>query len=340
MSFREIRQFIEIIRTLGYPQAIGLDSFDTPNFGLMAQLLQWLTNLYDPDIVVIPDLTGEHGRVEFIRSICQQMAIRSGIRLNSRKLYASDRQSVRELLKVASPIYHGLIACETPHKSSKSFNMSVPSSAVRINKFCGTVPKHAVDLYDQLDKELMIRDNRTLVLSRVPPLADIEKEVLAAVDGASTRYETLSADLKRLAEDEASLKSKINQRKNEFERQSKRLLSVQTIRPAFMDDYEELEKEIQDLFKDYSQQYRNVDYYEHELSIISEKQKEDAVENEKKIGKIKDKWANNLADNLVNSYKLGQKNPDPDLSKIGVSDNGDDIADLNAGGVDDSDSGF
>ena len=42
----------------------------------------------------------------------------------------------------------------------------------------------------------------------------------------------------------------------------------------------------------------------------------------------------------MNSYKLGQKNPDPDLSKIGVSDNGDDIADLNAGALDDSDSGF
>ena len=103
-----MRQFTEIVRILGYQHSIGIDSFDSPNFALMADLLLWLAKLYDPEIVVLSELTNEHGRVEYVRSIVQQLATRSGIRLNPRKLYAADRFAVRELLKIAAPIYRGI----------------------------------------------------------------------------------------------------------------------------------------------------------------------------------------------------------------------------------------
>lgn len=318
MTYREVRQFTQIIRTLGCPIPVGIDSFDTPNFGLMAQLLQWLTGLYDSDIVIIPELSNEHGRVEFVRSIVQQMAIRSGIRLNPRKLYTSDRFAVRELLKIAAPIYRGITTSDIPE--DKNAAKAKPPSASKISQLSATVPKHSVDLYDQLEKELMIRETRSKILSTMPPLDEVERNVITAVDGAAARLEQLTKELDRLNSDEDTLRSKIKQRKHELERQSKRLMSVQTIRPAFMEEYEGLEQELQELFKIHFQHYRNVDFYEHELQKAAEKQKLKRAETDRAIGKMKKKVSKTIVDNVQKSFKMGIDN----LSG-GVLESGDDL---------------
>jgi len=301
MTFRELRQFVEIMRTLGCPTPVGIDSFDSPNFGLMAQLLQWLATLYDPDVVNTSELSSEHGRVDFVRGIVHHMATRSGIRLNPRKLYASDRFAVRELMKIAAPIYRGITSADAPEEAAAK---GKPPSAARISQLSATVPRHSVELFDQLEKELMIRDTRARVLSTMPPLDEVEKSVLAAVDGAATRLETLTRELDKLNNDEDTLRSKIKQRKHELERQSKRLMSVQTIRPAFMEEYEVLESELQQLFKVHFQHYRNVDFYEHELQKAAEKQKVKNAENERAIGKMKRKVSKTIVSSVQQSFGL------------------------------------
>ena len=330
MTYREVRQFAEIVRTLGCPIPVGLDSFDTPNFGLMAQLLQWLSGLYDPDIVIIPELSNEHGRVEFVKGIVQQMAIRSGIRLNPRKLYASDRFAVRELLKVAAPIYRGITSSDIP--GDKAGTRTKAPSAAKISQLSATVPKHAVELYDQLEKELMIRETRTKILSTMPPLDEVEKNVVAAVDGASTRLETLTKELDKLNSDEDTLRSKIKQRKHELERQSKRLMSVITIRPAFMDEYEALEQELQELFKIHFQHYRNVDFYEHELQKQNEKRRKFIEAQEKKNKKEQAKAKERIAETLKESFNTPNMHGD-------TLSSGDDLG-LGGGADDDTDNSF
>lgn len=327
-----MKQFAEIVRTLGFPAGVGIDSFDTPNFGLMAQLLQWLASLYDPDVVVLPDLSSEHGRVDFVRNVVQQMAVRSGIRLNPRKLYASDRFAVRELLKIAAPIYRGITAGDTLTESGDS--TTKPPSAARISQLSATVPKHSVDLFDQLDREVMIREQRTKVLSGMPPLDEVEKNVLSAVDNAGTRLETLTKELDKLNSDEDTLRSKIKQRRHELERQSKRLMSVHAIRPAFMDEYEALEQELQYLFKAHFQHYRNVDFYEHELQKAAENQEQRNEQSDKAIKKMKKKVSKTIVGNVQQSFGL---NMGTDQYRGGLGlDAGDDIGGAEASGSDDS----
>ncbi|EAY18646.1 clusterin associated protein, putative [Trichomonas vaginalis G3] len=301
MTYRELRQFTEIVRILGYPHPVGIDSFDTPNFGLMANLLHWLATLYDPEIVILAELSNEHGRVEFVRGIVQQMAIKSGIRLNPRKLYASDRFAVRELLKIAVPIYRG-ISSSGRLADTKTTSFPKNQNTQKISQLSATVPRHSVELYDQLDKEVQIRETRTKILSTVPSLDEVEKSVLESVDGAAARLEQLTKELDRLNSDEDALNTKIKQRKHEYERQSKRLMSVQTIRPAYMEEYEMLEQELGELFKTYFQHYRNVDYFEKEISKQAEKVKKnnEAYQSRysKKIGKSQEVLISDLKDSF------------------------------------------
>jgi clusterin-associated protein 1 len=42
MSYRELRNFTEMMRALGYPRLISVDNFRTPNFVLVADVLDWM----------------------------------------------------------------------------------------------------------------------------------------------------------------------------------------------------------------------------------------------------------------------------------------------------------
>ena len=108
MSFRELRNFTEMMRTLGFPQLISVDNFRKPNFPLVAECLDFLVHRYDPHLSVTEHIDTEDDRVEFINSICNAMRQKAGLRLNAKKLYASDGHAVRELSKVARLLYEWL----------------------------------------------------------------------------------------------------------------------------------------------------------------------------------------------------------------------------------------
>uniref|UniRef100_A0A8D0TV94 CLUAP1 n=1 Tax=Sus scrofa TaxID=9823 RepID=A0A8D0TV94_PIG len=42
MSFRDLRNFTEMMRALGYPRHISMENFRTPNFDLVSEVLLWL----------------------------------------------------------------------------------------------------------------------------------------------------------------------------------------------------------------------------------------------------------------------------------------------------------
>lgn len=75
--------------------------------------------------------------------------------------------------------------------------------------------------------------------------------------------------LAELENDEHSLTEKIRKRTVELERIEKRLRGIQVVRPAYMDEYERLEEEMQILYSDYVSKYRNLHYLERDLEAFS-----------------------------------------------------------------------
>ncbi|NXU95140.1 CLUA1 protein, partial [Xiphorhynchus elegans] len=68
--------------------------------------------------------------------------------------------------------------------------------------------------------------------------------------------------LNNVALDEASLEAKIEKRKLELERSQKRLQTLQSVRPAFMDEYEKIEEQLQKQYSSYLEKFRNLTYME------------------------------------------------------------------------------
>ena len=98
---------------------------------------------------------------------------------------------------------------------------------------------------------------------------EVERFELALADataGAKERAAALEREAAELGEDERALAGKLKKRRGELERAQKRLASLHSVRPAFMDDYERLEVELGKEYEAYIVKYRNLDALQRELS--------------------------------------------------------------------------
>eukprot|EP00039_Didymoeca_costata_P030796 m.31400 g.31400 ORF g.31400 m.31400 type:complete len:117 (-) comp8313_c0_seq2:1304-1654(-) len=100
MSYRDVRNLLEYVRALGFPRHISMESFREPNFSLVAEILTWLVERYDPNSTIPTDIDTEQDRVLFIKAVAQFMATQASISLNTKKIYRADGHAVKELLKV------------------------------------------------------------------------------------------------------------------------------------------------------------------------------------------------------------------------------------------------
>ena len=100
------------MQILRYPAIISIESFTFPNFKLVADILYWLVQRYDPSIAihahVHSSIDTERDRVQFISGIVNDFYDSSNCRLDAKRLYASDGRAVRELLKIANLLVHAV----------------------------------------------------------------------------------------------------------------------------------------------------------------------------------------------------------------------------------------
>ena len=81
---------------------------------------------------------------------------------------------------------------------------------------------------------------------------------------------------KELEIDERDLAEKIRKKSQDLEQSQKRLKSLKNVRPAFMDEYEKLEMELQDHYNVYLERFRNLHYLQKELEMC-EKEESDKL---------------------------------------------------------------
>jgi hypothetical protein len=79
--------------------------------------------------------------------------------------------------------------------------------------------------------------------------AQVERFIRASIKSAEENMASKSQLMHDLKSDEQMLEKKIQKKGAELDRNKKRLMSLQTVRPAFMDEYENMEADLQDMFR-------------------------------------------------------------------------------------------
>jgi clusterin-associated protein 1 len=108
MSYRELRQFTEMLRALGYKRTVSMDNFRTPNFELVADILSWLLKRYDPQCDLPETFAYDQDRIQLMKQAQVIMLSKGRIKIHAKRMYQADGYAVKELLKIASVLYSSM----------------------------------------------------------------------------------------------------------------------------------------------------------------------------------------------------------------------------------------
>lgn len=282
MSYRDIKNFCEMTRVLGYPRLISVENFRQPNFPLLAELLKWLVKRYDPHTDIPTETDTESDRIIFVKSVAQFMATKAHIKLNTKKLYQADGYVVKELLKMTSVLYNALKLNHDENADDMlNTNMSMTfdiSSQIgdlrRARELASEITTKGATIYDLLNREVDLREMRTYTINRNLELSDVEKGIRDAIKACQREGEKTATMLENIHLDEKNLDEKIEKKRLDYERNLKRLRTLKDVRPAFMDEYESLEKELEILYEQYLVKFRIQSYLEQQLDEYNQTEQE------------------------------------------------------------------
>lgn len=304
MSYRELRNLTETMRALGYPRLISVDNFRTPNFVLVADLLDWMVKRYDPEIHVSEEIDTEDDRVEFLTGIAQAMAAKAKIKLNTKRLYAADGRAVKELLKIAEMLYSASransVTVEEDAGDADSGGLPLQLKNIKGARALATeITERGARLFDLLGKERDVRVERSRALRFLDAISGnldstaehqyVEKSARDLVAGLKEGMEEMKKQCRDLEADEKGLDAKIKRKQAELERHEKRLKSLASVRPAFMDEYERLEKDLVKHYEGYLERFRNLDFLESELDLYHKSEQEKLEENDRSLKRMQKK---------------------------------------------------
>jgi len=299
MSFRELRNFCEVMRSLGYHRLISVENFRTPNFELVADILDWLLHRFEPNCGISDDISTEARRVEFIKTVCERVLLRTGTKLNTRKLYGADGYAVKELLKLAMVLYDAQKSVNEKSEinTDENFGLSSKLSDLKSTRsLCSQIVETGAGLFDLLQKEADTRQDREKALRFLDGMSRnlesnsehevVERAVMSMLGNHGQNLENLKQMSEELQRDEKSLEQKIKKKRQELERCKKRLTSLVNVRPAFMDEYDQLEQQFERYYEQYVGRFRNLDYLEYSLDILNREEKERMEENERALKRM------------------------------------------------------
>lgn len=311
MSFRDLRNFTEMMRALGYPRLISMENFRTPNFTLVAEILIWLVKRYEPQMDIPTDVDTESDRIFFIKAVAQFMATKAHIKLNTKRLYQADGYAVKELLKITSVLYNAMktkqmALGERIEEDNTKFKFDLGSRISDLKaarQLASEVTSKGASLYDLLGKEVDLREMRTAAIARPLEINETEKALRAAIKEVLESVEKTKEMLSNVVSDETSLDNKIEKKKQELERNRKRLQTLQSVRPAFMDEYEKIEEDLQKQYDTYVVKFKNLCFLESQLEEYHRLEQERFEEAENMLRTMQQKMREEERDLMRSSLK-------------------------------------
>uniref|UniRef100_A0A915E7U8 Clusterin-associated protein 1 n=1 Tax=Ditylenchus dipsaci TaxID=166011 RepID=A0A915E7U8_9BILA len=281
MSYRELRDATEILRSLGYERLVSIENFRFSNFPLMAEILEWIVKKFDPNARVPKAIDNEADRVIFVKSCVLSLIQKAKLKLNPKNLYQSDGHAIREFLPVLRLLYQTVKQNKSEYGEERA-QLSTLRSQINIKRqemrrsvqLAAQLPHTGANIYDLLAKEILAREARRKALSQSLNASEVEREIKEKIERTERKTAEVQFKLSNISTDEQDLEKKIERRRREYDQLQKRLAKLQSFRPPFMDEYERHESQLKSLYDIYVVLFRNLAYLQQQLSEVEKAERE------------------------------------------------------------------
>ena len=213
------------------------------------------------------------------------MASKAHIRLNLKKLYGADGYAVKELLKIASTLYNATNVSDIAELETGELTIALSMNDVkRTRSLASEITLSGATLFDLLGQEKELMDARNKAISQPMDMESVEGAVNSALKQVNAEISNTEKMIGATTGDKINLEKKIEKKAAELARIQKRLSALKNFRPAYMDEYEKLQEELNNLYVAYLAKYRNLQYLEGELDAFNaaEQEKWEEAEQERK----------------------------------------------------------
>ncbi|KAI8033501.1 clusterin-associated protein 1 [Drosophila gunungcola] len=265
MSFKDVRDLGEHLKLLGFPRVFPLQSLANPHgslasFHIVAELLQWLAGLMEPGAHLPGGVESEEQRILLVRSATEFFVTKAAIRLNPRKLYAAASVTAAELQKVTRLLtalgQNDADRDEDEHREQYGSLNPVDigdkmEDLRKARELAADLAQRGTTIYELLSQELLDKEARLSLAHKPLELLSVERTLKNAIQASQVRLQSGRAQLEASKVELNALGSKLQRRRAELERTRQRLEALHRIRPAHMAEFEECEKELQQLFQRY-----------------------------------------------------------------------------------------
>jgi len=280
MSFRELRNFSIYLQTLGYPRHVSIESFRTPNFSLVSNILSWLLNRLEPSTTIISNLNTPEDRVEFLHQAWQITWQCTGININLRKLYNADGYAVKEMLKIASLLYKA-VQLTKEEITTPDFLVGSEMDSFRDCRGLGSqLVQIGSKVHENMGLEIQNRAAREIAVKFLDELAynlesnepqqKIERSIVTQINNASEDIDRLQKQIQNFEKDEKNLSKKLLRKTAELERVKKQLQNLKQMELPFMAEQNQLEEELRHIYESYIETYRSLSWLDNEVLVYRE----------------------------------------------------------------------
>jgi clusterin-associated protein 1 len=180
-------------------------------------------------------------------------------------------------------LYNAVREAESPHLSKKR---TIEPDHTRVDvkelketrSLTSSLVKKGVTLYDMLSKEVSLREARQQALSKAYEHGEVERIIKSAIETGGQEAKKLSSIIETVQNNLSSVDGKVEKKKSELERSQKRLLTLKKVRPAFMDEYEELQVELALGYQEYVHRFRVLAYLQNQIEDMDRLEQERKTE--------------------------------------------------------------
>jgi len=265
---------------------------------LVAEILYWFIQRFDPKADIPDDIQDDKDRVEFMCAVGRFFYSNLKIQLNLKKLYTANNSCLPELLKIAEIFYNAKNTIVNSNDIDFTGELDISSKNKEIKELrelSSSIVDTGIGLLDLLEKEKVLKSQREKALEFLDNLTrggdsvkekeQIKNRVVSILDNQDKTLEQLDTHISQLKQKESQLDEEIKLKSIESERAEKRLEGLIGVRPKVDSEQIQLESELQHIYRIYVEKVRNHDYMEQKLEefnmIQSLKERIDLSEMEK-----------------------------------------------------------
>ena len=205
--------------------------------------------------------------------------------------------------------------------SKKSEFANKQTEIRKIRELSSLITEKGAVLYDLLEKEIELKRLRQEAINKPPDIDGIGRDIQKGIKAIDDEINKTLRQLENVATDEANLETKTANRREELERLQKRLKSLNSVRPAFMDEYEIEEKKLEKLYEEYIMKFRNLTYLETQLEECHQASQKDLDAFDHRVESAKKQ-------SVFASNEIGENGEDDDGgdNQLNDSANSDDVS--------------